>query len=46
VAPYEDNCRQGVAHQLKRFDPARGVALCESIATSTIRERCLVFLKR
>ncbi len=46
VTPYEDNCRQGVAHQLKRFDPARGVALCESIATSTIRERCLVFLKR
>lgn len=46
VARYADNCRQGVAHQLKRFDPARGIALCESIATSSIRERCLAFLKR
>lgn len=43
---YADNCRQGVAHQLKRFDPARGIALCESIATPSIRERCLAFLKR
>ncbi len=46
VETYADNCRQGVAHQLKRFDPARGVALCESIATSAIRERCLAFLTR
>lgn len=46
VPRYADNCRQGVAHQLKRFDPARGIALCESIATSSIRERCLAFLTR
>lgn len=46
VPSYSDNCRQGVAHQLKRFDPARGIALCESIATSSIRERCLAFLTR
>ena len=46
VPRYADNCRQGVAHQLKRFDPARGIALCEGIATSSIRERCLAFLKR
>lgn len=45
-APYADNCRQGVAHQLKRFDPPRAVALCESIATSSIRERCLAFVTR
>lgn len=46
LAAYVDNCRQGVAHQLKRFDPARGIALCESIGTPSIRERCLAFLKR
>ncbi len=43
---HADSCRQGVAHQLKRFDPTRGIALCESIATPSIRERCLTFLKR
>ena len=46
LAPYVDNCRQGVAHQLKRFDPARAVALCESIGTVSIRERCLQFVRR
>lgn len=44
--PYADNCKQGVAHQLKRFDPTRGIALCESIGTTSIRERCLAFLTR
>lgn len=43
---HADNCRQGVAHQLKRFDPTRAVALCESIGTSSIRERCLAFVTR
>ncbi|MES2638767.1 MAG: hypothetical protein V4850_04775 [Myxococcota bacterium] len=43
---HADSCRQGVAHQLKRFDPARGIALCESIGTASIRDRCLTFLKR
>ncbi|MDP2315135.1 MAG: hypothetical protein Q8P41_19705 [Pseudomonadota bacterium] len=43
---YADNCRQGVAHQLKRFDPTRGIAICESLATASIRDRCLAFLKR
>ncbi|MDP2307264.1 MAG: hypothetical protein Q8P18_14655 [Pseudomonadota bacterium] len=43
---HADSCRQGVAHQLKRFDPARGIALCESIGTASIRARCLTFLKR
>lgn len=45
-APYVDNCRQGVAHQLKRADPARAVALCESIGTPAIRARCLAFVRR
>ncbi len=45
-ATYADNCRQGVAHQLKRFDLTRGLAVCESLQTRTIRERCLQFLKR
>jgi hypothetical protein len=43
---YVDNCRQGVAHQLKRFDPSRAVSLCESIGTDTIRARCLSFVTR
>ena len=43
---YADNCRQGVAHQLKRADPARAVALCEAIPTETIRSRCLDFVTR
>lgn len=43
---FADNCRQGVAHELKRADPARAVALCEAIATETIRSRCLAFVRR
>lgn len=44
--PLADNCRQGVAHQQKRGDPARAIALCEAIATETIRSRCLSFVRR
>ncbi len=43
---YAENCRQGVAHQLKRADPSRAVALCESITSETIRSRCLAFVRR
>jgi len=43
---YADNCRQGVAHELKRADPERAVALCKAIATDSIRERCLTFVTR
>jgi hypothetical protein len=43
---YADNCRQGVAHELKRADPTRGIAICESIQTTSVRDRCLTFLKR
>lgn len=45
-APFEENCTQGVAHQLKRADPERAVALCEGLATASIRERCLAFVTR
>lgn len=43
---HADNCTQGVAHQQKRVDPARAVALCEGIATARIRARCLAFVRR
>lgn len=43
---FADNCRQGVAHELKRGDPERAVALCQSIATESVRARCLAFVTR
>jgi hypothetical protein len=46
LGPFRDNCTQGVAHQQKRVDPARAVALCEGIATASVRERCLAFVRR
>lgn len=46
LAGYADNCRQGVAHQLKRGDPTRAIALCESIQTESVRTRCLDFVTR
>lgn len=45
-APFQENCRQGVAHQLKRVDPERAVALCESLTSEAIRSRCLAFVRR
>jgi hypothetical protein len=46
AGPYADNCRQGVAHEIKRSDPTRGIAICESLTTPTVRDNCLKFLKR
>ncbi len=43
---FEDNCRQGVAHQQKRVDPARAVSLCQSLRTASLRDRCLAFVRR
>ncbi len=43
---YADHCRHGVANQLKRADPARAVALCESISRPDTRARCLEFVTR
>lgn len=43
---YRDNCRQGVAHQLKRADPSRAVSVCESIVDAGVRQRCLNFVTR
>lgn len=43
---YADYCRQGVAHELKRGDPTRALALCESIGTDKVRRRCVEFVER
>ncbi len=43
---YADYCTQGVAHQLKRSDPTRALALCEALQTDTIRTRCVDFVSR
>lgn len=43
---YRDNCRQGVAYQQLRFDPARSVALCETIKDDTIKAKCLGWVRR
>ena len=41
---YADNCRHGVANQLKRFDPAREQAICESLTQPEARAKCLAFV--
>jgi hypothetical protein len=43
---YADNCKHGVANQQKRADPARAVALCESVTKPDTRARCLDFVTR
>ena len=43
---YADYCRQGVAHQLKRSDPTRALALCQSIPSDAVRTRCVEFVER
>lgn len=43
---FADNCRQGVAHQQKRVDPARAVSLCQSLLAASLRDRCLAFVRR
>ena len=46
LGSYRDNCRQGVAYQQLRFDPARSVALCESIHDGTIQAKCLDWVRK
>jgi hypothetical protein len=41
---YADNCRHGVANQLKRSDPARGLEICESLTQPEARAKCLAFV--
>ena len=41
---YADNCRHGVANQLKRSDPAREQAICESLTQPDARAKCLAFV--
>lgn len=41
---YADNCRHGVANQLKRSDPAREQAICESLTNPEAKAKCLAFV--
>ncbi len=41
---YADNCSHGVANQLKRSDPAREQAICESLTQPEARAKCLAFV--
>jgi hypothetical protein len=46
AGPYADNCRHGVAAQLKRIDPERALALCGRLADATLASRCTAFVRR
>lgn len=41
---YADNCRHGVANQLKRSDPVREQAICESLTNPEAKAKCLAFV--
>ncbi len=41
---FADNCRHGVANELKRTDPQREQAICESLQNSEARAKCLAFV--
>lgn len=41
---FADNCRHGVANQLKRTDPQREQAICESLQNPEARAKCLAFV--
>jgi hypothetical protein len=41
---FADNCRHGVANQLKRSDPAREQAICESLTNPEAKAKCLAFV--
>ena len=41
---FADNCRHGVANELKRTDPQREQAICESLQNSEARGKCLAFV--
>jgi hypothetical protein len=43
---YADNCRHGVAAQLKRIDPERALAICGRLGDSSLAERCGAFVRR
>ncbi len=42
--PYADNCRHGVANQLKRSDPERQLAICQSLTNPEAKAKCLAFV--
>ena len=42
----KDSCILGVAYNLKRFDPAAGVELCNTVARPDLQEKCLGHVQR
>ncbi|MEC8422692.1 MAG: hypothetical protein VX000_02880 [Myxococcota bacterium] len=42
----KDSCLLGIAYNLKRFDPAAGVALCETVQRADLQEKCLAHVAR
>lgn len=43
-AEFADNCRHGVANELKRSDPERETAICESLTNPEAKAKCLAFV--
>lgn len=41
---FADNCRHGVANELKRSDPEREAAICESLTNPEAKAKCLAFV--
>lgn len=41
---FADNCRHGVANELKRSDPQRETAICESLTNPEAKAKCLAFV--
>ena len=41
---FADNCRHGVANELKRTDPQREQAICETLQNSEAKAKCLAFV--
>ena len=42
----KDSCILGVAYNLKRFDPAAGVELCNTVVRADLQEKCLGHVQR
>ncbi len=43
---WRDSCVLGVSANLKRFDPTEAAALCESVGSRDLRDKCDDFLRR
>jgi hypothetical protein len=45
AGPQRDSCVLGVAYNLRRFDPAGAVSLCESVAREDLQAQCNRFVQ-